>query len=89
MSPRQWAADPVLLGATLHVIVTALALAGATGRLHLRVSVLNQLSSSASRGTDLARWAESGDPADPLRDGIRRDLLRSMQEWILDPDDQP
>ena len=89
VSPRQWAADPVLLGAILHVIVTALALAGATGRLHLRVSVLNQLSSSASRGTDLARWAESGDPADPLRDGIRRDLLRSMQEWILDPDDQP
>jgi hypothetical protein len=24
-----------------------------------------------------------------LLDGIRRDLLRSMQEWILDPDDRP
>ena len=89
MSPRHWAADPVLLGTTLHVIVAALALAGATGRLHLRVSVLNELSSSASRGTDLVRWAEPGDPADPLLDGIRRDLLRSMQEWILDPDDRP
>ncbi len=88
MSPRHWAADPGLLGTSLHVIDAALALAGVMGRLHLRVSVLNEQPTSVIRGTDLSRWADLGGLTDPVAHEIRRDLLRSMQEWILEPDDQ-
>ena len=85
-STRGWAAAsnvPAIERAYASVTRT-LALAGGTGRVHVRLSVLNQHPSASRQSTDLERWAHVGDPPEQHVEPLRVDLQRSDGAWITD-----